>query len=340
MKKIIAIKGDGIGPEIMDSTLGVLKALSLPIEFIEANIGATVFEETGELIPQEVYDLIQEHGVALKSPVTTPIGHGFRSVNVQLRKYFDLYANIRPIKNYGNVPSKFEDVDLVTFRENTEDLYAGIEKQISDDEAHSIKVITRQGSERIARKAFDYAKTHQLDKVTVVTKANIMKLTDGMFLDVAREVAKDYPQVTLEERLVDNMAMQLVLAPENYQVILTENLYGDILSDLSSALIGGVGLAPGANVGKDVAIFEAVHGSAPDIAGENKANPTALILSASMMLNHLAFHDEAQLIRDAMDSYLQDKTHFTADLGGSASTTAFTEGFIKEMLTLKEGRDA
>lgn len=329
-RKIVALPGDGIGPEIMGATLKMLDSLELPFEFIEANIGQSAYDATGELMPQRTLDLLEEHKIAIKGPTTTPIGFGFTSVNVGLRKHFDLYANLRPVRGYGDIPCLFPAVNLIIFRENTEDLYAGIEEEISPDEMHSIKVITRKGSTRIAKAAFDYAKTHGIEKVTVVTKANIMKKTDGLFLAVAREVAEDYPGIQVEEVLIDNMCMQLVLDPTRYQLILTENLYGDILSDLCAGLIGGIGLAPGANIGTDMAVFEPVHGSAPDIAGKNLANPTALFLSAAMMLDYLGF-EEGERIRRTLHSYLQNPQNRTRDLGGELTTTAFTDGFIKAL---------
>lgn len=242
-----------------------------------------------------------------------------------------MYANIRPVKAIGKIETLFDDLDLVLFRENTEDLYAGVEEKISDDEMHSIKIITRKGSERIIRKAFDYAKEQNRSTVTVVTKANIMKLTDGMFLDIAREIAEEFPEIELKEVLVDNMAMQLVMNPNQYGVIVTQNLYGDILSDLMAGLIGGIGLVPGGNVGDDLAIFESVHGSAPDIAGKNYANPTAIVLSGCMMLDHLDKKEEAEKIRKALDVVLSDEKNFTRDLGGTATTDEFTQAVIEEM---------
>lgn len=331
MKTVTLIPGDGIGPEITRSMKAVLAAVKAPIKWEEVNAGTTAFKTTGKYIPQEVYDSLEKNKVAIKGPITTPIGHGFRSINVELRKKYDLYCNLRPIKAPGPLPLKFENVDLVIFRENTEDLYAGIEEKISDNEFHSIKVITRSKSRRIAEAAFDYAVKNNRKKVTIVTKANIMKLTDGLFLDVAREVAKDYPEIEVDEVLVDNMAMQLVLAPEKFDVILTENLYGDILSDLSAGLIGGIGLVPGANIGNDLAIFESVHGSAPDIAGKNIANPTAMILSSCMLLDYLGEREMAKAIREVIYKILEDPQHYTSDLGGNLSTTDFTELIIDKL---------
>ncbi|WWL40917.1 isocitrate/isopropylmalate family dehydrogenase [Ruoffia tabacinasalis] len=266
--KITLIPGDGIGPEITESARNIVDALDIGIEWEVVAAGEAVFNKQGTLIPDDIYESIEKNKIVLKGPIMTPIGKGFRSVNVALRKKYDLYANIRPVKSLGTIPSLTKDLDLILFRENTEDLYAGVEKQISDDEAHSIKIITRSASERIVREAFEYAKANDRQSVTVVTKANIMKLTDGLFLDVARGVAEEYPSIEFKEILVDNMAMQLVINPKQFDVIVTENLYGDILSDLMAGLVGGLGLVPGANIGEDISIFEAVHGSAPDIAGK------------------------------------------------------------------------
>lgn len=328
---ITLIPGDGIGPEITKSVQDVFQALNLDIQWDIVNAGEKVYEETGELIPDSVYQSIEKNKIVLKGPIATPIGTGFRSINVTLRKKYNLYANVRPVQNLGTVPSVFENIDLILFRENTEDLYAGVEEQISKDEAHSIKIITRSASERIIREAFDYALKNKRDSVTVVTKANIMKLTDGLFLEVAREVAKEYPTVLFKEILVDNMAMQLVINPKQFDVIVTENLYGDILSDLMAGLIGGLGLVPGANIGDDVAIFEAVHGSAPDIAGKGIANPTAILLSACQLLNHINETEAANRLRQAIDTVLSDQSNYTADLGGNTSTKDFTQAIIEAL---------
>lgn len=322
--RVTMIPGDGIGREISQAMMEVVDASGASIEWEIVHAGEAVLDEVGELVPEAVYDSLEKNRVAIKGPITTPIGKGYRSVNVSLRKKYDLFANVRPIQSVGKTPSLFEGLDLVLFRENTEDLYAGIEQRISADEMHSIKVITRSASTRIAKQAFDFALANHRKKVTVVTKANIMKLTDGLFLEVAREVAKDYPSIEFTEILVDNMAMQLVINPQQFDVILTENLYGDILSDLMAGLVGGLGIIPGANLGEDMAIFEAVHGSAPDIAGQDLANPTALILSACMMLDHLDQQDAAERIRQALNEVLSDTNNFTRDLGGEIGTKAFT----------------
>lgn len=327
--KITLIPGDGIGPEISQAMQTVVAAAGVNIDWEVVNAGEKVYEETGELIPDNVFNSLESTKIGIKGPMTTPIGKGFRSANVTLRKKYDLYANVRPIVSIGKAPSLFEDLDLMLFRENTEDLYAGVEEKISDDEMHSIKIITRQGSERIIRRAFEYAKEFKREKVAVVTKANIMKLTDGLFLDVAREVSKEFPEITMQEVLVDNMCMQLVMNPKQYDVIVTQNLYGDILSDLMAGLIGGLGLVPGANLGNEMAIFESVHGSAPDIAGKNLANPTAMILTACMLLDHIDEKTAADKIRRALDTVLSDEANFTRDLGGQLTTTAFTDILVE-----------
>ena len=329
--KVTLIKGDGIGPEISQAMKEVVGALDLDLEFEEINAGLSVFEKEGTYIPEALFDSINKNKIAIKGPITTPIGHGFRSINVELRKKFDLYANIRPIKAPGPLELKFDGVDMVIFRENTEDLYAGVEEQISENEAHSIKIITRDKSERIIRAAFDYAKAQNRKKVSVVTKANIMKLTDGLFLDVAREVAKAYPDVEMEEFLVDNTAMQMVMHPERFDVLVTENLYGDILSDLGAGLVGGLGLMPGVNKGKDIAIYESIHGSAPDIAGQNLANPIAMLLTLCLMLDDIGENAKAKMIRDAIYKTLSDKENYTKDLGGSATTKEITQAIIKNL---------
>lgn len=329
--RVTMIPGDGIGREIAQAMMQVVDASGAKIEWEIVHAGEAVLQGTGDLVPQAVYESIERNQIAIKGPITTPIGEGYCSVNVALRKKYDLYANVRPIRSVGKTPSLFEGLDLVLFRENTEDLYAGLEKKISDDEMHSIKVITRSASERIVKQAFDFAVSHQRRRVTVVTKANIMKLTDGLFLEVAREVAKAYPTIEFTEILVDNMAMQLVINPQQFDVIVTENLYGDILSDLMAGLVGGLGIIPGANLGRNMAIFEAVHGSAPDIAGKDLANPTALILSACLMLEHLNESEAASRIRQALDQVLSHPDNFTRDLGGRIGTTAFTNLILAAM---------
>ena len=329
--KVTLIKGDGIGPEICDSMKKILKILGSKVEFEEVNAGASVFEKENTFIPDEVFKSIEKNKIAIKGPITTPIGHGFRSINVELRKKYDLFANIRPIKSIKNINTKYENVDMVIFRENTEDLYVGFEEKISDDKFHSIKVITRKKSERIIRAAFDYAKKFNRKKVTIVTKANIMKFTDGLFLNVGREISKSYPNIEFEELLVDNTAMQMVLNPNKFDVIVTENLYGDILSDLAAGLVGGLGLIPGVNKGEDISIYESVHGSAPDIAGKNLANPIAILLTASLMLDDIGEGNLARKLRKSIEKTMEDKKNHTKDLGGEASLEKITQEIIKNL---------
>lgn len=329
--KVTLIKGDGIGPEICDSMKKVLKALGLKVEFEEVNAGASVFEKENTFIPDEVFKSIEKNKIAIKGPITTPIGHGFRSINVELRKKYDLFANIRPIKSIKNIKTKYENVDMVIFRENTEDLYMGLEEKISEDEFHSIKVITRKKSERIIKAAFKYAKKFNRKKVTIVTKANIMKFTDGLFLNVGREIANSFPDIEFEELLVDNTAMQMVLNPNKFDVIVTENLYGDILSDLGAGLVGGLGLIPGVNKGEDISIYESVHGSAPDIAGKNLANPIAILLTASLMLDDIGEENLSEKLRKSIEKTMEDKKNHTKDLGGEASLEKITQEIIKNL---------
>ena len=331
MHNITLINGDGIGPEISDSVMKIIKSSGLEINWDVQSAGSDVIEHEGTPLPQRVLDSIRKNKVALKAPVTTPIGKGFRSVNVQLRKALDLYANLRPCKNLPGVKTRFENVDLVIVRENTEDLYAGVEEQIDTNTAHSIKIITRQASERICRFAFDYAVKNGRKEVCAVSKANIMKLSDGLFLDSYRNVAKDYPDIKQREILVDNLCMQLVQDPTRFDVLVLPNLYGDIVSDLTAGLIGGLGVAQGANIGSDCAVFEPVHGSAPDIKGQNKANPTALLLSAIEMLKYVNEYEHAQKIENALFKTLSNGDR-TADLGGRLSTTEFTAAIIKNLL--------
>ncbi|MGD9941458.1 MAG: isocitrate/isopropylmalate dehydrogenase family protein [Clostridia bacterium] len=325
MHTIVQIPGDGIGPEVSKATRQIVEATGVNIQWVMAEAGAHVLEKTGELVAGSTYEAIATHGVALKGPITTPIGTGFRSVNVALRQKYDLFANVRPIRS---LDARKPAIDFVIFRENTEDLYAGREIQISDDEVHAIKVITRSASTRIAKAAFDYARANGRRTVTAVHKANIMKLADGLFLEAFRAVAASYPEIATNEVIVDNMCMQLVMRPESYDVIVTENLYGDILSDLGAGLIGGLGLVPSANIGSDCAIFEAVHGSAPDIAGKGMANPIALTLSAALMLDHLGEHAAAKAIRKSVGKVMMDKAVITADLGGTGNTDSLTKAII------------
>lgn len=331
MREITLIKGDGIGPEISNSVIEIFKALNAPIEWDIQEAGADVLEKEGTVLPQKVLESIKKNKVALKAPVTTPIGHGFKSVNVTLRKELDLYASLRPAYNIPGIKTRFENVDLITVRENTEDLYAGIERKIDDNTMESIKLITRDASMRIAEFAFDYARKNNRKMVSAISKANICKLTDGLFLECAREVSKKYPDIQYNEVLVDNLCMQLVQNPTKYDVLLLPNLYGDIVSDLAAGLIGGLGVAQGANIGKDCAVFEAVHGSAPDIKGQNKANPTALLLSAVMMLEYIEEKELAQKLQNAIFAVLEEGKTLTADLGGNATTTEYTQAIISKL---------
>ncbi len=331
MRTVTLIKGDGIGPEISQSVIDIFKALNAPIEWDIQEAGADVIEKEGTVLPQKVLDSIKKNGVALKAPVTTPIGHGFKSVNVTLRKELDLYASLRPAYNIPGIKTRFDNVDLITVRENTEDLYAGIERKVNDDTMESIKLITRKASMRIAEFAFEYAKNNNRKMVSAISKANICKMTDGLFLECARKVAENYPEIQYNEVLVDNLCMQLVQNPTKYDVLLLPNLYGDIVSDLAAGLIGGLGVAQGANIGKDCAVFEAVHGSAPDIKGQNKANPTALLLSAVMMLEYIKENEIANKLRTAIFNVLQDGKVLTADLGGNATTTEYTQAIIANL---------
>ena len=331
MISVTLIPGDGIGPEITRSLQTVFAAAGAPIEWDVQEAGLDVLAQTGSLVPESVFRSIERHRVALKGPLATPIGSGHRSLNVMLRQRYDLYACVRPVKSIPGVTSRYTGVDLVIFRENTEDLYAGKEIQVSADEAHSLKVITRQASTRIAQAAYAYAIAHQRKQVTIVTKANIMKLSDGLFLEACRDVATQYPQIKTTEILVDNLCMQLVVDPSRFDILLTENLYGDILSDLAAGLVGGLGFVPGANLGKDIAIFEAVHGTAPDIAGQDKANPTAFLLSGVLMLRHLQQFDVADRIEKAILSVMADPNVITADRGGTVGTQALTQLIIRAL---------
>lgn len=324
------IPGDGIGPEISAAMKQVVEASGAPIIWETHRAGAEVMEEFGTPLPEHVLESIRRNRVAIKGPITTPVGSGFRSVNVALRKELDLYACLRPAYSIPGVRSRFEGIDLVIVRENTEDLYAGIERMVDDDTAEAIKRITRGGSERIARFAFEYARAEGRRKVTAVHKANIMKYADGLFLEAARAVAQAYPEIEFEDRLVDNMCMQLVQKPELYDVMVLPNLYGDIISDLCAGLIGGLGIAPGANLGDSVAVFEPVHGSAPKYAGRNKANPTALILSAVLMLKHLGEKNAAERVLVATKAVIAEGKHVTYDLGGGASTSEMGEAIAEK----------
>lgn len=331
MHRLTLIPGDGIGPEITAAVTEIIKAAGVEIDWDVQTAGADVAEKEGVPLPERVIESIKKNKVALKAPVTTPIGKGFRSVNVALRKALDLYANVRPCKNIKGIKTPFEGVDLIVFRENTEDLYAGIERQIDADTAESIKIITRKASERIFEFAFQYALENGRKTLHAVTKANICKLTDGLFLECGRNIAKKYPQIEFKEILVDNLCMQLVQHPQIFDVLVLPNLYGDIVSDLTAGLIGGLGVAQGANIGSECAVFEPVHGSAPDIKGQNKANPTALLLCAVNMLNYIGEKAAAERIEHALMKVLEEGKCVTADLGGTAGTKEFTEEIIKNL---------
>ena len=326
--KVTLIPGDGSGPEVIAAAKRVVEATGVAIEWEQAEAGAAMIEKYGTPLPDETIESIRRNGVALKGPVTTPVGTGFRSVNVAMRKIFDLYANVRPAKTYPGVISRYDNIDLVVVRENTEDLYAGIEHMVGEDAAESIKLITRKGCERIIIYAYDFAVREGRKKVTAVHKANIMKCTDGMFLDIARQIAKEYPQIEFNDSIVDAMCMRLVMHPEDYDVLVCPNLYGDIVSDLCAGLVGGLGLTPSANIGVSGAIFEPIHGSAPDIAGQHKINPTAAILSASLMLAHLGEAKAAADIEQAVTKVISEGKTLTQDMGGTASTEEFADAVI------------
>jgi isocitrate dehydrogenase (NAD+) len=321
--RVTLIQGDGTGPELAAALETVIAASGVPIVWERYDAGAAVLERRGTPLPDEVVESVRATKVAIKGPITTPVGSGFRSVNVALRVALDLYACLRPARSLAGVPSRFANVDLVVVRENTEDLYAGVEHQVTPDAAESIKIITRHGSERIARFAFDYARVHGRHRVTAVHKANIMKLTDGLFLRVVREVAAGYPDIDFDDRIVDNLCQQLVMAPERFDVLVCPNLYGDIVSDLCAGLIGGPGVAPGANIGADCAVFEAVHGSGPDIAGRDVVNPTAFLLSGVLMLEHLGEAAAAGRVYDAVAAVVASGRQATRDLGGTTGTQEF-----------------
>jgi isocitrate dehydrogenase (NAD+) len=331
LPKITLIPGDGTGPEITAATRAVLAASGVEIEWEIVIAGENALQKYGTLLPEETLASIRKNKVALKGPLTTPVGSGFRSINVALRKEFDLYANLRPAKTYAGVKSRYENIDLVVVRENTEDLYAGVEHMVGNEAAESIKIITRKGCTRIVYFAFDYAVREGRKKVTAVRKANIMKCTDGLFLKVAREIAQEYPQIEFEDRIVDNMCMQLVQKPELYDVLVMPNLYGDIISDLCAGLVGGLGVAPSANIGEEISIFEPVHGSTPKYTGLNKVNPTAMILSAVMMLRYLGAQQAAERIHRALTEVIREGKTFSYDLGGSATTMEMAEAVIAKM---------
>ncbi len=332
MKKITLIEGDGIGPEITQSVKDIFEAAKVPIEWEEENAGQVTYEAVGQLIPDTLVASIQKNKVALKGPITTPVGKGFKSVNVQLRQKFDLYQNLRPCVSQEGLPTKFDNVNLVLFRENTEGLYSGLEffderLGISD----SIARVTKQGCINIVKASFEYARKFNKKRITLVHKANILKSAGKLFIDAGNEVAKDYPEIQLEDKIIDNMCMQLVIKPEQFEVIVTTNLFGDILSDLCAGLVGGLGVVAGANIGDEIAIFEAVHGTAPDIAGQNKANPTALLKSAILMLDHIGLSEYGATIDEALVKTIKNPETRTRDLGGKAGTKEFTTYVIENL---------
>ena len=328
---ITLIPGDGIGPEIVAATVRVIEATGVDIEWETQILGAQAQEKFGTTLPDATIDSIKRNKVALKGPQMTPIGKGFTSVNVGLRKALDLYANVRPVKALPNVPCRYPELDLVIVRENTEDLYAGLEHVVVPGVVESIKIITEKASTRIAKYAFEYARDNGRKKVTAVHKANIMKLSDGLFLECFYNVAKDFPEIEADDKIIDNCCMQLVMRPEQFDVLVLENLYGDIVSDLCAGLIGGLGLAPGANIGELGAVFEAVHGSAPDIAGQGIANPTALMLSAIQMLHHIGEKDAGNRFNDALLAVFADGKTITKDLGGTAKTNEFARAIVEKL---------
>lgn len=329
--KVTLLPGDGIGPEVTAAVVAIVEASGVDIEWERYVVGAEAIALAGDPLPKEVLDSIRENKVALKGPVTTPVGTGFMSINVRLRKLLDLYANLRPVRSLPNIVTPFKDVDIIVVRENTEGLYSGIEHEVVPGVMESLKIITEKASRRIAKFAFEYARTHGRKRVTAVHKANIMKLTDGLFLSTFYEVSKDFTDIQADDKIVDNLCMQLVTNPHQFDVLCLENLYGDIVSDLCAGLVGGLGVVAGANIGHHGAVFEAVHGSAPDIAGQNKANPIALLQSAILMLEHLEERDAARRIKAAMIRVLEEGSIRTRDLGGSSTTTAFTEAIIREV---------
>jgi isocitrate dehydrogenase (NAD+) len=332
IRKVTLLSGDGIGPEVMDATRKILEAAKAPLEFEYAEIGAEATARFNTNLPDSTVDAVLKSGIAMKGPTATGIGSGQQSANVALRKRLDLYASLRPVKSVPGVKTRYENVDLVVVRENTEDLYAGLEHIVVPGVVESLKIITEKASSRICRFAFEYARKHGRKKVSAVHKANIMKLSDGLFLDCFRKAARDFPEIQAEEVIVDNLCMQLVRNPEAYDVMVMENLYGDIVSDLCAGLVGGLGVVPGANIGASTAVFEAVHGTAPDIAGKGLANPTALLLSSVMMLDFLDLLPQARRIEKALDTVFREGKVKTKDLGGSASTAEFTRAIIDAMV--------
>jgi isocitrate dehydrogenase (NAD+) len=325
------IPGDGIGPEVAEAAVRAIDATGVDILWRRVELNESIILEAGKALPQQVLDSLNETRVGLKGPVTTPVAGGFQSVNVQLRKALDLFANVRPVRTLPGIKTRFQDVaiDMVIFRENTEDLYSGLEHEVVKDVVTSLKVITRTASERIARYAFQYAAKNGRKQVTAIHKANIMKLADGLFLRCCRETAAQFPQIRYKELIVDNASMQLVVRPETFDVLLLPNLYGDIVSDLAAGLVGGLGIVPGANMGESHAVFEAVHGSAPDIAGQGKANPTAMMLSGVMLLTHLGQNDAAARLQSSIEAVYRDGQCLTGDVGGTGSTGEFTDAVLR-----------
>ncbi|GAA0856869.1 isocitrate dehydrogenase [Aliiglaciecola litoralis] len=332
-QRITVIKGDGIGPDIVDSALQILDKVGCNFAYDFADAGLMALENHGELLPQETLELIEKNKVTLKGPLTTPVGEGFTSINVSLRKRFQMYANVRPVLSFKGTKARYEDIDIITVRENTEGMYSGLGQVVSEDgsEAEAMSKITRAGAERIVKFAYELARREGRKKVTAVHKANILKSTSGLFLKVAREVANQYPDIESTEMIVDNTCMQLVMNPHQFDVIVTTNLFGDIISDLCAGLVGGLGMAPGANIGNDCAIFEAVHGSAPDIAGKNLANPTSVILASVQMLEYLEMSDKADAIRKALKEVIESGDRTTRDLGGEHGTTDFTQAVLDRL---------
>ncbi|MFQ2909366.1 isocitrate dehydrogenase [Aeromonas allosaccharophila] len=332
-RKITVIPGDGIGPSIIESAIQILTHAGCDFEYEYADAGLVALEKHGELLPQATLDLIEKNKVSLKGPLTTPVGGGFTSINVSLRKKFNLYANVRPVISFKGTKSRYDNIDIITVRENTEGMYSGAGQKRSDDNksAEAMSIITREGAERIVKFAFELARQEGRKKVTIIHKANILKSTSGLFLEVAREIANHYPDIQSEEMIVDAACMNLVMYPERFDVMVTTNLFGDILSDLCAGLVGGLGMAPGANIGDGAAIFEAVHGSAPDIAGKNIANPTSVILASIQMLEYLGMQDKAERIREAVRATIESGDRVTRDLGGSASTSEFTQAIIDRL---------
>lgn len=331
MYNITLIPGDGIGPEVAFATKKLINATGVKINWDIQDAGENMIKEYGTPLPPPVIESIRRNKIAIKGPITTPVGKGFRSVNVALRKEFDLYANVRPAKTYQGIPSRYDNIDLVIIRENIEDLYAGVEHMVGEDAAESIKLFTRKGCERIIRYAFEYARKEGRKKVTAIHKANIMKCTDGMFLHIAREMSGQYPEIQFEDMIIDAMCMRLVQIPETYDVLVLPNLYGDIVSDLCAGLVGGLGVAPGANIGNDAAIFEPVHGSAPNLAGQNIANPTAMMLSGVYMLRYIGETEAADRVHKAIIEIIEQGESVTCDLGGNLGTSAFTEKVISAL---------